>query len=227
VDGEKLAKLLYLDEVPAVHVPGVDVRAWRGLINYRRKLVARRAAVKTQVRALLRGLGIAVGVTGGLWTKRGVAWLTELALASAADRVRRDVLADDLAHLEAKVATAEKELDRIAKGHPGVALLRTIPGVGPRTAEAFVAHVDDVSRASRGSSRSAVTSAWSPARMRRRIAIAWVTSPRTARRARGGWRPRRRGRVGVAARGSARTSTGCSAATRGARRSRWSRRRIT
>lgn len=150
VDAGKLAKLLYLDEVPVVHVPGVDVRAWRGLINYRRKLVARRGAVKTQVRALLRGLGIAVGVKGGLWTKKGVKWLTrELALASAADRVRRDVLADDLAHLEAKVATVEKELDRIAKGHPGVALLRTIPGVGPRTAEAFVAHVDDVSRFAR------------------------------------------------------------------------------
>jgi transposase len=150
VDGAKLAKLLYLDEVPVVHVPGVDVRAWRGLINYRRKLVGRRAAVKTQVRALLRGLGVVVGVKGGLWTKKGIAWLTtELVLASAADRVRRDVLADDLAHLEAKVATVEKELDRIARGHPGVALLRTIPGVGPRTAEAFVAHVDDVSRFAR------------------------------------------------------------------------------
>ena len=49
VDGDKLAKLLYLDEVPAVHVPGEDVRAWRGLIGYRRKLVGRRAAVKTQI----------------------------------------------------------------------------------------------------------------------------------------------------------------------------------
>jgi transposase len=149
VDGEKLAKLLYLGEVPVVHVPDVDVRAWRGLINYRRKLVARRAAVKTQVRALLRGLGVAVGVKGGLWTKKGIAWLTELALASAADGVRRDVLVDDLDHLEKKVRTVEKELDRIARGHPGVALLRTIPGVGPRTAEAFVAHVDDVTRFTR------------------------------------------------------------------------------
>jgi transposase len=149
VDGEKLAKLLYLGEVPQVHVPNVDVRAWRGLINYRRKLVGRRCAVKTQVRALLRGLGVAVGVKGGLWTKKGVKWLKELALASAADGVRRDVLVDDLEHLDGKVTTVEKELDRIAKGHPGVTLLRTIPGVGPRTAEAFVAHVDDVRRFTR------------------------------------------------------------------------------
>lgn len=149
IDGEKLAKLLYLDAVPAVHVPNLDVRAWRGLINYRRKLIGRRAAVKTQVRAHLRGLGIAVGVKGGLWTKRGIAWLEELALASSADGVRRDVLVDDLSALEEKVRRVEKELDRIGKGHPGVTLLQTIPGVGPRTAEAFVAHVDDVSRFAR------------------------------------------------------------------------------
>ena len=29
VDAEKLAKLLFLDEVPPVHVPREDVRAWR------------------------------------------------------------------------------------------------------------------------------------------------------------------------------------------------------
>lgn len=148
VDGEKLAKLLYLDAVPAVHVPGVDVRAWRGLVNYRRKLVGRRAAAKTQVRALLRGLGVE-GVPRGLWAAKGVAWLKGLALASAADRVRLDVMLDDLAELGERVARVEAELDRIAADHPGVALLRTIPGVGPRTAEAFVAHVDDVRRFAR------------------------------------------------------------------------------
>jgi transposase len=37
-------------------------------------------------------------------------------------------------------------LARISAKHPGVALLRTIPGVGLRTAEAFVAFVDDPNR---------------------------------------------------------------------------------
>jgi transposase len=138
--------------VPAVHVPGVDVRAWRGLINYRRKLVGRRAGAKTQVRALLRGLGLGLGtddgVPRGLWTAKGLAWLKGLSL-STADAVRRDVMLDDVEQLDAKVRKVERELDRIARGHPGVALLRTIPGVGPRTAEAFVAHVDDVRRFAR------------------------------------------------------------------------------
>lgn len=148
VDAEKLAKLLYLGEVPAVHVPGLDVRAWRGLINYRRRLVGRRAAVKTQIRAHLRGLGQSAPAVGGLWTKKGIRWLKERAM-SAADALRRDVMVDDLEDLEKKVRRVEKELDGIAAGHPGVALLMTIPGVGVRTAEAFVAHVDDVTRFAR------------------------------------------------------------------------------
>src|SRR5687767_15307156 len=42
VDAARVAKLLYLDAVPQVHVPAAEVRAWRGLIEYRRRLVDRR-----------------------------------------------------------------------------------------------------------------------------------------------------------------------------------------
>lgn len=37
-------------------------------------------------------------------------------------------------------------MDAIAKEHPGVYLLRTIPGVGPRTAEGMMAYVDNPRR---------------------------------------------------------------------------------
>jgi transposase len=42
VDAAKIAKLLYLDAVPRAHVPSADVRAWRGLIEYRQRLMGRR-----------------------------------------------------------------------------------------------------------------------------------------------------------------------------------------
>ena len=45
-DAEKLAKLLFLDEVPAVYVPSREVRAWRQLVEYRRRLVAKRTRTK-------------------------------------------------------------------------------------------------------------------------------------------------------------------------------------
>ena len=150
IDAEKIAKLLYLDAMPQVHVPAVNVRDWRGLINYRRRLVERRAAVKTQLRALLREHGItAAAAPKGLFTKTGLAWLLEQAMESAAAALRREMMCDELKDLDAKIKRVEQELATIASRHPGVALLRTIPGVGIRTAEAVVAWVDDVRRFAR------------------------------------------------------------------------------
>ena len=149
VDAEKQAKLLYLDQVPRVHVPPAHVRAWRGLIELRRRLVGRRTAVKAQLRALLRGAGACDAPAGkALWSKKGLGWLGAVGL-SEADALRRDLLLEELAQADGRVARVTAELDRRADAHPGVALLRTIPGVGPRTAEAFVAYVDDVRRFAR------------------------------------------------------------------------------
>ena len=41
-DAERLAKLLYLGEAPAVHVPSLGVRTWRELINCRSQVIAKR-----------------------------------------------------------------------------------------------------------------------------------------------------------------------------------------
>lgn len=146
VDAAKLAKLLYLDAVPQVHVPSADVRAWRGLIEYRQRLMGRRVAVKNQVRALLRSLGAPARAGKGLWSGKGLAWLVALALDSPDDALRRDMLVEELEGLTRKIKRVEKELAARAERHPGVTLLMTIPGVGIRTAEAFVAWVDDVRR---------------------------------------------------------------------------------
>jgi transposase len=149
VDAHKQATLLYLDQVPQVHVPRADVRAWRGLIELRRRLVGRRTAVKSQVRALLRGAGLGGGddVPAGkaMWSKRGLTRVAALPLPDG-DALRRDLLLEELRDADARVARVTAELDRRAAAHPGVALLRTAPGVGPRTAEAFIAYVDDVRR---------------------------------------------------------------------------------
>jgi transposase len=149
VDAEKQAKLLYLDQVPPVHVPGADVRAWRGLIELRRKLVGRRTAVKAQLRALLRGAGCCDAPAGkALWSRKGLKWVGAVELCEA-DALRRDQLLEELAQAEQRVGRVTRELDRRADAHPGVTLSRTVPGVGPRTAEAFVAYVDDVRRFAR------------------------------------------------------------------------------
>jgi transposase len=144
-DAGKVAKLLFLDMVPQVHVPNSDVRAWRGLIVYRHRLMDRRVGVKNRIRAMLRGLGIACPAGKKLWSKKGITWLKEQPMAEL-PALQRDMAAEELQELNQKIARAQKQLDKIADASPAVAVLKTIPGVGNRTAEAVVAYVDDVKR---------------------------------------------------------------------------------
>ncbi len=53
------------------------------------------------------------------------------------------------------MATAEARLDEIGRAHARVRLLDSVPGLGPRTAEAVVAHLDDPKRFQSGKQVSA------------------------------------------------------------------------
>ena len=156
VDAQKLAKLIYMDEVPKAYIPEAQVRAWRSLVECRRHLVDKRTACKNELRSLLRGCGIqkmkiagpcpAAPPRKGLWARKGLAALRELELPAVQDRLRRDWLLAQLELLNQHVKEAEQELDRLALDHAGVALLQSIPGVGPRTAEAVLAYIDKPQR---------------------------------------------------------------------------------
>jgi transposase len=145
-DAERLAKLLILDAVPAVHVPAAPVRAWRQLITFRQRVIERRTAVKNSVRALLRSVGVVPARRPGLWTRQGVAWLKAVPFSEPLHALQRDVLVQELEGFETQLRRVETELARCAQDHPGLRLLRTIPGVGLRTAEAVVAFLDDPAR---------------------------------------------------------------------------------
>ena len=146
IDAARLAKLLYLGELPLVHVPGADVRAWRGLIEHRQRCVRERTRVKNGIRALLRTHGIQMPCRVRLWARKGRAWLSELDMPTAVTALRRDQFLDDLEHHTRKIHRLETMLGSIGDRHSGMVLLQTIPGVGVRTAEAFLAYVDDPQR---------------------------------------------------------------------------------
>lgn len=151
LDAQKLAKLLYLEMIPAVHVPDAATRSWRGLIEHRRRLVDRIAALKSQIKALLRGQGVVP--VKGLWTRRGQAWLTALTWPEAGEALRRDVLQEELREGQARLQRLESAISaQPAEREAAITVLRTIPGVGRRTSEAFVAYVDDASRFGRSKS---------------------------------------------------------------------------
>jgi len=145
-DAQRLAKLLYLGETPTVYVPSLEVRTWRELVNCRSQIIAKRTRAKNTLRALLRSAGVNPPKHPYLWTKSGLKWLRQLELPTVSQQLRRDLLLEEIETLVRQVRRIEQQLNRQARRTAAVTQLRTIPGVGPRTAEAVAAFIDDPHR---------------------------------------------------------------------------------
>src|SRR6516162_8442285 len=124
-DAERLAKLLYLGEAPTVHVPSLEVRTWRELINCRSQVIAKRTRAKNALRALLRSAGVVTPRQPGLWTKKGLAWLRRLVLPTMSQQLRRDLLLEEIETLIRQVRRVEQQLNRQAQNTPAVVQLRS------------------------------------------------------------------------------------------------------
>ena len=151
-DALRLAQLFALGQLPEVAVPAKAVRERRALIAHRQALVGLRVRAQNRIRAILVGQGLPAPRGARAWSAAGLAGIGQLAkpLADCApDDLWRGVL--DLAltayrQAEGLVAAAEAKLDELARADERVRLLDTVPGLGPRTAEAIVAHLDDPHR---------------------------------------------------------------------------------
>src|SRR5262249_29997563 len=129
-DAERLAKLLYLGETPTVHVPTLEVRTWRELINCRSQAIAKRTRAKNTVRSRRRSAGVAAPPKQpGLWTKKGLAWLRQVALPTPSQQWRRDLLLEEIETLIRQVRRIEQQLNHLAQQTPAVTHLRSIRGV--------------------------------------------------------------------------------------------------
>jgi len=78
-----------------------------------------------------------------MWSKVGLSWLLEVKWPTGMETLRVEILVEQLSDQNKKLDRVTRVLDEMGQKHAGVKLLMTIPGVGARTAEAFVAYVDD------------------------------------------------------------------------------------
>lgn len=152
LDALKLAQLSASKQLPQVHLPERSVRQWRSLIHYRQRVVTRRTAVKNRIRSILEVEGIPTPHGHRAWTCLGLADLRAKACPWEQTDHRslwRGELWEELDQFE-RLTTAlervEDRLKRLAAGDVRVKQLQTIPGVGPRLAEAMVALLDDPHR---------------------------------------------------------------------------------
>lgn len=147
-DALKLAKLSAVNQLPTVVLPAKRVREWRAFIAFRTTLVRRRTAIRNGIGAMLDRHGL----PKPCWSEKGLTELRGLArpLESCdAEELWRGTLHLELASLQEvrqRIAEAEAKLEELARTDERVALLRTVPGVGPRLSETIVAVIDDPKR---------------------------------------------------------------------------------
>jgi transposase len=109
-------------------------------------VIAKRTRAKNSLRTLLRCAGVVPPGRPALWTKKGLEWLRRLELPTTSQQLRRDLLLEEIEALTRQVRRIEQQLNHQAGRSAGVACLRSIPGVGVRTAEAVAAFIDDPHR---------------------------------------------------------------------------------
>jgi transposase len=149
-DALKLAKLEAVGDLHPVHVPEKSVREHASLQTERDGLVHDRTRVKNRIHALLESHWIEAPSRESLWSVAGLARLEVIKTEATArgsdlggqlDRALRH-----LAHLNVLINEVTKRLDALAPARPEIERLQTLPGVGPRTAEALVVAIDQPAR---------------------------------------------------------------------------------
>lgn len=160
-DALRLAQLEALGQLPTVMILPKATREWRALIAFRQTLVSRRNAVQNRIRSILVGQGLAAPRGHRAWTEVGLAGIGQLARPLAEcgpEELWRGMLAlslTDYQQISVLLAQAETRLDELGRASADVQRLQTIGGVGPRTAEAVVAHLHEPKRFQTGKQVSA------------------------------------------------------------------------
>jgi transposase len=158
-DALKLGRMSAMNQLSLVAVPQKEVRQWRSLIQYRHTLVERRTAIRNSIHALLAVAGGEVVIRS--WNEGMVEELRKESRRlekCGREELWRGQLGLELDAMEScqqLIEEVEKKLDELVADEgrqwgARVALLRTIPGVGPRLAEMVVAWIDDPNRFKNG-----------------------------------------------------------------------------
>ena len=147
IDARKLAVLLSIGELPTVHVPNKEVRGWRQTILHRRNIVKDVCQVKNRIRAVMKSAGyFKAGNKGGWWKRVNILWMRQMSTGTELWRMQLGQLMDEYEFHNKQLEKVTRYLDGYLKSKPGGALLMSIGGIGPRTAEAVLAYTDGVER---------------------------------------------------------------------------------
>lgn len=134
-------------DIHPVPVKSLEQQSLTALHRLRSAWVAARTARINTVRGLLREFGFAIPLGATLVVPR-VHEILEDATAPLSDALRPSLAGAcrEIREIEQRIASLERDLGRLGRESPDVALLLTIPGIGLLTATALVAFVGDTHR---------------------------------------------------------------------------------
>ena len=142
-DAVGLARIMQCGWYKEVQVKSVACHEIRSVLNNRALLVRIKRDLENQIRGLLKNLGLVIGkAQGNVFTRR----VEEL----VADNPYLQQAVRPLLAVREKVSREIAGLDRkllsLTRGHQDSRHLMTVPGIGPITALAFCAAIDDPAR---------------------------------------------------------------------------------
>lgn len=144
IDARILASLSYRDLVPAIWIPGEEVRSTREQARFRIFLVHKRSSLKNRIHSALIEFGRPCPVSD-LFGKTGRQILNELDLEQPwTDHIR--VSLELIGHYDQLITEMERDLRRQVSEHPTTDLLVTIPGVGHILAYTIAAEIGHITR---------------------------------------------------------------------------------
>ena len=145
IDAKTLADLLRADLIPTVHVPSQKVRAQKNLLRQRFWLVELRTRVKNRTHHILDRNHVILPACSDLFGKAGRQQIEQIEIP-APDNLLLKAHMELLNYIEKQIGDAEKWTKEALENHPGVAILRTIPGIGKILAALVALEIDDISR---------------------------------------------------------------------------------
>jgi transposase len=144
LDAEAICEAVQRPTMRFVAVKTVEQQDIQALHRMRSLAVERRTAQVNQVRGLLLEYGIDIPQGCGA-LKRRLPDILEESENGLSERFRAELnaLAEELRHLDERVAHDDEQIQVIAHSHPTAQRLMTIPGIGPLVAIALVAAVSE------------------------------------------------------------------------------------
>lgn len=151
VDCKKLARALRNGQLTPIHVPSREAIEDRLLVRTRYKLIHNRTRCKNRIKAVLNFNGITIPeeLDTGKWSIKLKKWMKTAPMQYESGKIALNLYLQELEGLENVIKENTRQLALLSKTdryRKNIALLTTVPGIGPTIAMTLLTELGDINR---------------------------------------------------------------------------------